>query len=85
MTGSDDPFIEEEGKRAIGEMPTNKAPNPDGFTDAFLERCWASIKDDVMQVFRLFGDLHSENFHWLNSANTPFCPRKMGRRRFRAT
>jgi hypothetical protein len=31
-----------------------------------------------MNVIHLFGSLHFENFHWLNSANIPLFPKKDG-------
>ncbi|KAK1607280.1 hypothetical protein QYE76_030953 [Lolium multiflorum] len=40
--------------------------------------CWDTIKVDVMNVIQLFGSLHSENFHWLNSANIALLPKKDG-------
>jgi hypothetical protein len=36
------------------------------------------VKVDVMEVVHLFGDLHAENFHWLNSANIMLLPKKEG-------
>ena len=72
------PFTEEEVKNAIDQMPSDKAPGPDGFTGAFFKKCWGLIKVDVMRVINLFGNLHSENFHWLNSANIVLLPKKDG-------
>jgi hypothetical protein len=57
-------------------MPSDKALGPDGFTGAFFKRCWEMIKFDIMNVIQLFGSLHSENFHWLNSANITLLPKK---------
>jgi mannosylglycoprotein endo-beta-mannosidase len=73
-----DPFTEEEVRNAINQMPGDKAPGPDGFTGAFFKRCWGIIKDDIMKVVHLFEALHSENFHWLNSANIVLVPKKDG-------
>lgn len=73
-----EPFSEEEIKEAINQMPSDKAPGPDGFTGAFFKICWDTIKVDVMNVIQLFGSLHSENFHWLNSANIALLPKKDG-------
>jgi hypothetical protein len=73
-----DPFTEEEVKCAINQMPSDKAPGPDGFTGMFFKRCWGIIKGDLMRVIHLFGDLHAENFHWLNSANIALLPKKDG-------
>jgi hypothetical protein len=73
-----DPFTEEEVKCAIDQMPSDKALGPDGFTGMFFKRCWGIIKGDLMRVIHLFGDLHAENFHWLNPANIALLPKKDG-------
>ncbi|KAK1668555.1 hypothetical protein QYE76_056714 [Lolium multiflorum] len=73
-----DPFSEEEVRNAINLMPSDKAPGPNGYTGAFFKKCWDIIKVDVMEVVHLFGDLHAENFHWLNSANIVLLPKKEG-------
>jgi hypothetical protein len=73
-----DTFTEDEVKGVIAQMPRDKAPGPDGFTGHFFKRCWDIIKIDVMKVIHLFGDLHAENFHWLNSANIALLPKKEG-------
>jgi hypothetical protein len=71
-------FSEEEVFAAIKSMPCDKAPGPDGFTGAFYKTCWQTIKHDVLPVVHLFSNLHAENFHWLNSANVVFIPKKEG-------
>jgi mannosylglycoprotein endo-beta-mannosidase len=73
-----EPFSEDEVKTAINQMPNDKAPGPDGFTGAFFKKCWEIIKVDIMKVIELFGNLHAENFHWLNSANISLLPKKDG-------
>lgn len=72
------PISEEEVKCAIHSMPSDKAPGPDGFTGAFFKRCWEIIKVDVMNVIGSFGNLHTSNLHWLNSANVVLLPKKEG-------
>jgi hypothetical protein len=73
-----EPFSEAEVKGAIFQMPSDKAPGPDGFTGAFFKKCWETIKEDLMGVINQFGNLHAENFHWLNSANIALLPKKDG-------
>jgi hypothetical protein len=73
-----EPFSEDEVKNAINQMPNDKAPCPDGFTGAFFKKCWEIIKVDIMKVIELFGNLHTENFHWLNSTNIALLPKKDG-------
>jgi hypothetical protein len=72
------PFSEEEVLRAITQMPSDKAPDPDGFTGAFFKKCWGTIKNDIMAVIDRFGELHVHGFHWLNSANIALLPKKEG-------
>jgi hypothetical protein len=50
LAGLDDPFSEEEVKKAILEMPSDKAPGQDGFNGKFFKACWEIIKVDVMAV-----------------------------------
>jgi hypothetical protein len=45
-----DAFTEDEVRKAINQMPSDKAPGPDGFTGLFFKRCWGTIKDDIMKV-----------------------------------
>jgi hypothetical protein len=78
LQGLGEPITEDEVKVAIAQMPGDKAPGPDGFTGSFFKRCWETIKGDVMAVVHLFGNLHVENFHWLNSANIALLPKKEG-------
>jgi hypothetical protein len=73
-----DPFSEDEVKFAIHHMPSDKAPGPNGYTGAFFKSCWEIIKVDLMRVIHLFGNLHAENLHWLNSANVVLLPKKEG-------
>ena len=47
-------FTEEEAKRAVFSMPSDKAPGPDGFTGAFLKACWDTIKPDIMLAINHF-------------------------------
>jgi hypothetical protein len=50
LAGLDDPFSEDEVKKAILEMPSDKALDPDGFNGKFFKVCWEIIKVDVMAV-----------------------------------
>ena len=68
----------EEVREDINLMPSNKAPEPDGFTGLFFKCCWDIIKDDVTRVISLFGNLHTNNLHCLNSANIVLIPKKEG-------
>ncbi|RVW23944.1 LINE-1 retrotransposable element ORF2 protein [Vitis vinifera] len=48
------PFSEEEIHSALMEMNGDKAPGPDGFTMAFWQRCWALVKEEVLELFKEF-------------------------------
>ena len=65
-------------KKAIFDLPSDKAPGPDGFSGAFFKGCWEIIKGDIMLVVNHFSNLRSENLHWLNSANIALVPKKDG-------
>ena len=38
----------------VNEFKGDKAPGPDGFTMAFFQSCWSTVKIDVMNVFHVF-------------------------------
>jgi len=42
------PFTIEEVWRTIKQLPSDKAPGPDGYTARFEKTCWSIIKDDIM-------------------------------------
>uniref|UniRef100_A0A453FI91 Reverse transcriptase domain-containing protein n=1 Tax=Aegilops tauschii subsp. strangulata TaxID=200361 RepID=A0A453FI91_AEGTS len=71
-------ITEDEVWGAIKEMPSDKAPGPDGFTGIFFKKCWGIIKLSVMRVIQCFDSLHTSNLHWLNSANVVLLPKKEG-------
>jgi hypothetical protein len=48
-------FSEAEVWETIKEMPSNRAPGPNGFIGAFCKRAWPIIKGDVMAaLLKLF-------------------------------
>lgn len=74
----DSPITEEEVLAAIKEMPSDKAPGPDGFTGLFFKKCRGLTKHDVMRVIHRFDSLNTSNLQWLNSANVVLLPKKEG-------
>lgn len=47
LSDLDAPFLEEVWEVAR-QMPSGKAPGPDGFTAEFFQACWTTVKSDVM-------------------------------------
>ena len=50
----DRPFDEDEVFGVVNEFKGDKALGPDGFTLAFFQSCWSTVKTDVMNVFHVF-------------------------------
>jgi hypothetical protein len=48
------PFLSKEIDLVIKEMPSDRAPGPDGFNGMFLKKCWSIIKDDFHELSRGF-------------------------------
>jgi hypothetical protein len=69
-------FTEEEVWDVIKELPSDRAPGPDGFVGAFYQRAWPTIKQEIMAgVLKLFvGD--GRGFHKLNRALVTLIPKK---------
>ena len=64
------PFTEEEVWSTIKQMPSDKAPGPDGFTGRFYKTCWPIIKEDIMAAISAIWSRKLVNFGTLNSAYT---------------
>ena len=61
-------FSEEEIWQAIGEMPNDKAPGPDGFTGLFFKTAWPIIKHDILRAFQAIWALDGRSFYLVNQA-----------------
>ena len=72
------PMAKCEVLEAINDMPSDKAPGPDGFTGLFFKKCWGIIKTDLMTVISHFDSLQTSNLQWINSANVVLLPKKDG-------
>lgn len=55
-----EPFYEEEIKKAVWNCADEKVPGPDGFTFAFIKAHWGLIKPDILRSLKEF-----ENFDML--------------------
>ena len=61
-------FSEEEVWQAIMDMPTDKAPGPDGYTGLFYRTTWQIIKVDIMRGFQAIWSLDGRSFYLVNQA-----------------
>jgi len=76
LRGLDVPFTEDGLKNVINQMPSDKAPGPDGFTWAFIKSCWDIIKDDIVAAANSFYSLRCRSLQIINSANIVLLPKK---------
>lgn len=60
------PFTPDEIDSIIIEMPSEKAPGPDGFNGAFLNACWPIIRKDFYKLCSEFheGSLNIESLNY---------------------
>jgi hypothetical protein len=49
-------------------LPSDKAPDPDGFTGDFYKACWPTIKQDIMMAISAIWSRKFGNFDKLNNA-----------------
>jgi hypothetical protein len=68
LEGLEEEFSEEEVRAVIHELPSDKAPAPDGFMALFYKSAWDIIKHDILRAFRAFWSLDARSFHHLNDA-----------------
>lgn len=61
-------FSEHEVWATINELPSDKAPGPDGSTGLFYKVAWPIIKQDVVSAFNAFWSLDGRSFHLINDA-----------------
>ncbi|RVW60699.1 Transposon TX1 uncharacterized 149 kDa protein [Vitis vinifera] len=80
--GIEVPFSETEIFTALKGMNGDKAPGPDGFTLAFWQNSWETVKEDLLGLFKEFHDQNS----FIKSLNHTFLvliPKKGGGGGFR--
>lgn len=61
VDGLDDltsPFSKEEVDAVLKDLPTDRAPGPDGFNGLFVKKCWNIIEKDFMELINQFADGH---------------------------
>jgi hypothetical protein len=72
----DSPISEMEVWSTIKQLPSNKAPGPDGFTRMFYKMCWSIIKGDILAAIATVWRRDFRNFRSLNSAFITLLPKK---------
>ena len=75
LTWLEDPFTKEEIDSVVRNLPNDKALGPDGFNGLFIKKCWSTIKEDFI---RLFKDFCSQNIDLrrINSSFIALIPKK---------
>lgn len=68
-------FTESEVAQAIRDLPREKAPGPDGFTNDFYIHCWDFIKQDILNAFHAFYIQHCGSLDCLNRAQVVLIPK----------
>lgn len=68
-------FSANEIRAAISDMPSDKAPGPDGFSGAFFKATVDIILPDLVLAFRQLFLLNSNNLTSINSANIVLIPK----------
>jgi hypothetical protein len=57
-------------------LPPGKAPDPDGFTAEFLQKCWSTVKGDFMAAFDKLFTMCGRGFQGLNQALMILLPKR---------
>jgi exonuclease III len=70
------PFSENEIKRIIHLMPSQRAPGPDGFIGLFYKKCWDIVRSDLSEALCGFYNLCTNKLHLANEANIVLLPKK---------
>jgi hypothetical protein len=72
----EDIFSEEEVWKVISDMPSDRAPGPDGFSGVFYQKAWPIIKHDIMAGLLKLGVGDGRGFARLNRAIITLIPKK---------
>jgi hypothetical protein len=78
LAALESPFSEKEVCDIIKQLPSDKAPGPDGYTGEFYMACWSIIKQDIMNAMSAVCRRKFINFDKVNSAFITLVPKKIG-------
>lgn len=68
-------FSDEEIHKAVCQLPSEKAPGPDGFPGLFFKICWPIIKGDLVNAIHCFHQLRAGPLEHLNGAHIALIPK----------
>ena len=71
----DAPFTEQEIEAVVKNMPSEKAPGPDGFIGVFYKKCWSIIKEDLVQAVMSFYSHRTARLNLINETNIVLLPK----------
>ena len=77
MEGLEDisnPFTHDEIDKVVADLPTDKAPGPDGFSGLFIKVCWPIIKFDFYRLCHEFWE-GTVNLQSINDAFIMLIPK----------
>ena len=69
------PFTEEEVWVVTKDMPSDRAPGPDGYIGVFFQKAWNIIKGDVMAALHKLVLNNGQGFGRLNQALITLIPK----------
>lgn len=76
LSALDNPIMEDEVWQTIKDMPSDRAPGPDGYTGRFYKACWQIIKVDFMAAIITLQQGDFRKLRMLNSAYLTLIPKK---------
>ena len=68
------PFTHDEIDKVVADLPTDKAPGPDGFSGLFIKVCWPIIKFDFYRLCHEFWE-GTVNLQSINDAFITLIPK----------
>lgn len=77
LSALDDPITEDEVWETIKDLPSDRAPGPDGFTGRFYKACWQIIRMDFMAAIITLQQGDARKLWMLNSAYLTLIPKKV--------